>query len=151
MLNDKKLLLVLDLDHTLLNSTRFEEVSGATSSGSCHGRGNMCCIDWVWGGQVEAGHEKRLAELLERQEQESAAPCKGADTVERAPNGAAFGLDEQPEAQGAEQGSQPAADAQQPSLYCLTHMGLWTKLRPFVRVCDPTCSHVCTPRTEREP
>ena len=27
MLNEKKLLLVLDLDHTLLNSTRFEEVS----------------------------------------------------------------------------------------------------------------------------
>ena len=32
VLNEKKLLLVLDLDHTLLNSTRFEEVSLASRS-----------------------------------------------------------------------------------------------------------------------
>ena len=88
---------------------------------------------------MEKENEKRLAELLERQQQRNAAPCKEGEAGGAANGDAAPEQAGQPEAGvvperelAAE--AQPAADAEPPSLFCLTHMGLWTKLRPYVRV-----------------
>lgn len=64
MLSNKKLLLVLDLDHTLLNSTRFDEVRTALYL-SCHKIiGKLPCWSSFWHSLVQAvGFEEQLAAI----------------------------------------------------------------------------------------
>ena len=86
---------------------------------------------------MEKENERRLAELLERQQQKSAAPCKEAEAGGAAITDTAPEQDGQPETgvvPERELAAEPNLDAEPPSLFCLTHMGLWTKLRPYVRV-----------------
>ena len=147
--NVRKLLLVLDLDHTLLNSTRFEEVPTAqmyltqptwscgllvcslkgsaqgvlrhTTGPAEHAHPTRSLLRET---QVSDGDRERLTGLLKQQ-------CALPSQPEPA-NAAEVSEQPSEEAVAEDSATEPA---QAQTLFCLTHMGLWTKLRPFVRVC----------------
>lgn len=104
---DRRLLLVLDLDHTLLNSTRFQDLpsEGGRALGSL-------CVATRAGGPAQARPGGRAQFRLAVRRRPSPAPPTAEQVLHTQ-------LKAQP------------TDA--PLLFCLPHMHMWTKLRPGVR------------------
>ena len=147
VLRSGKLLLVLDLDHTLLNSARFSDLSQAQHDA-------LGLVIVAREAEKMGQSQEEIDALVTRTAAERAAAAKAAEAEAEARSGSGADADADADADVPSTASPDPAAASEISippgcspplkhLHCLHHLALFTKLRPHVHEFLAAASRLC--------